>query len=106
MKKSLPLPKILILKHLLKIIRLSSHALFALIRFRPERLPDTRSVFRPFLEQHIRMSGPKMIKPKRSHPKPKPLNRVLLPPVLIASPEPLRGLNITKRWSSARSAPV
>ena len=106
MKKSLPLSKILILKHLLKIIRSSSHALFALIRFRPERLPDTRSVFRPYFEQKIRMSGPKMIKPKLSHPKSKPLNGVLLPPVLIASPEPLRGLNITNRWNSARFASV
>jgi len=106
MKKSLPLSKILILKHLLEIIRSSSQALFAQIRFRPERLPDARSVCRPFFEQNIRMSGPKMIKPKLSHPKSKPVNRVLLPPILIASPEPLRGLNITKRWSSAKSVPV
>ncbi len=106
MKKSLPLSKILILKHLLKIIRSSSHALFALIRFRQKRLTDIRTLFRPSFAQNFCMSGPEMIKLKLSYPKPKPLNGVLLPPVLIASPEPFRGLNITRRWSSARPASV
>lgn len=106
MKKSLPLSKILILKRLLKSIRLSIHALFALIRFKQERLTDIRTDFISAFEQIFCMYGPKMIKPKLPHPKSNPKNGVLLPPAIIASPEPHRGLNITRRWSSARSTSV
>ena len=71
MKKSLPLPKILISKWLGKFIRLSEFAHFAMKRCRPERCTDIRTVFMLFFEQHLGIFGPDIIESNLPEPKSK-----------------------------------
>ena len=99
MKKSLPLPKILISKSLGKFIRLSEFAHFALKRRRQERFTDIRTVFMLFFEHKLGIFGPGIIEPNLPNNKSKTKNGLLLPIEPIASPEPHRGLNITRRWA-------